>query len=127
MTSQSRKFRGYKTQKNVASYLSQFFPYAQSIGAGQSGSDVLNTPFDWEVKARGKFDPAGTLKQLRKRESGRLGIAVLRLNGQGDNAADYAVVIRLEDFMELVIRCNKCGSWQELYGTCSTCQKEPAK
>ena len=127
MTSQSRKHRGYKTQRNVAAYLSQFWPYAQSVGAGQSGSDILNTPFDIEVKARTQFNPSQVLKQLKERATGRLGFAVLRLNGQGDNAGDYAVVIRLEDFMELVIRCNKCGSWQELYGTCATCQMENKK
>ena len=127
MTSQSRKHRGYKTQRNVAAYLSQFWPYAQSVGAGQSGSDILNTPFDIEVKARTQFNPSAVLKQLKERASGRLGFAVLRLNGQGDNAGDYAVVIRLEDFMELIIRCNKCGSWQELYGHCSTCQMENKK
>ena len=127
MTSQSRKHRGYKTQRNVAAYLQQFWPYAQSVGAGQSGSDILNTPFDIEVKARTQFNPSAVLKQLKERATGRLGFAVLRLNGQGDNAGDYAVVIRLEDFMELVIRCNKCGSWQELYGTCATCQMENKK
>jgi hypothetical protein len=127
MTSQSRKHRGYKTQRNVAAYLSQFWPYAQSVGAGQSGSDILNTPFDIEIKARSQFNPSAVIKQLKKRTTGRLGFAVLRLNGQGDNAGDYAVVIRLEDFMELVIRCNKCGSWQELYGYCSTCQMENKK
>jgi hypothetical protein len=127
MTSQSRKHRGYKTQRNVALYLSQFWPYAQSVGAGQTGSDILNTPFDIEVKARTGFNPSAVLKQLKARSSGRLGLAVLRLNGQGDNAEDYAVVMRLADFMELVIRCNKCGSWQELYGHCQTCLKDVKK
>ena len=127
MTSQSRKHRGYKTQRNVAAYLRQFWPNAQAVGAGQSGSDVILTPFDIEIKARNQFNPTAVLKQLKARANGRLGFAVLRLNGQGDNAADYAVVIRLEDFMELVIRCNKCGSWQELYGHCSTCQMEAKK
>ena len=126
MTSQSRKHRGYATQRLVASYLQQFWPYAQSVGAGQSGSDILNTPFDIEVKARTGFNPSAVLKQLKARASGRMGFAVLRLNGQG-RAEDFCVVIRLEDFMELVIRCNKCGSWQELYKHCSTCQMENKK
>jgi hypothetical protein len=127
MTSQSRKHRGYKTQRVVAAYLSQYFPYAQSVGAGAQGSDILNTPFDIEVKARTGFNPSAVLKQLKARAGGRLGFAVLRLNGQGEQAGDYAVVIRLEDFMELVIRCNKCGSWQELYGSCNTCKLEGKK
>lgn len=127
MTSQSRKHRGYKTQRVVALYLSQYWPYAQSVGAGAQGSDILNTPFDIEVKARTGFNPSAVLKQLKERAGGRLGFAVLRLNGQGEQAGDYAVVIRLEDFMELVIRCNKCGSWQELYGSCNTCKLEGKK
>ena len=127
MTSQSRKHRGYKTQRVVAAYLSQYFPYAQSVGAGAQGSDILNTPFDIEVKARTGFNPSAVLKQLKARAGGRLGFAILRLNGQGEQAGDYAVVIRLEDFMELVIRCNKCGSWQELYGSCNTCKLEGKK
>ena len=127
MTSQSRKHRGYRTSRLVASYLSNFWPYAQSVGAGAQGSDVLNTPFDWEVKARTGFNPSAALAQLKKRANGRLGIVVLRLNGQGENPEDYAVVMRLADFMELVIRCKYCGSWQELYGKCSTCLIEPKK
>lgn len=125
--SQSRKHRGYKTQRVVAAYLSQWFPYAQSVGAGAQGSDILHTPFDIEVKARDRIDLPGTLKQLQARKGNRLGFAVLRLNGQGESAEEYCVVMRMGDFMELVIRCNKCGSWQELYGLCSTCQKEAKK
>ena len=127
MTSQSRKHRGYRTQRVVATYLQQFWPYAQSVGAGAQGSDILNTPFDIEVKARTGFNPSAVLKQLKERATGRLGFAVLRLNGQGESPQDYAVVMRLADFMELVIRCKYCGSWQELYGKCSTCQLEPKK
>lgn len=127
MTSQSRKHRGYRTQRVVASYLQQYWPYAQSVGAGAQGSDILNTPFDIEVKARTGFNPSAVLKQLKERATGRLGFAVLRLNGQGENPEDYAVVMRLADFMELIIRCNKCGSWQELYGHCKTCQMELKK
>ena len=122
MTSQSRKHRGYKTQRNVADYLQSWWPHATSAGAGSQGSDVLGTPFDWEVKARTGFNPSAALKQLKQRANGRLGIVVLRLNGQGDNAEDYAVMMRLADFMELVIRCKYCGSWQELYGSCNTCK-----
>ena len=128
MTSQSRKHRGYKTQAVCASYLRAWFPYAQSIGAGAQGSDILNTPWDIEVKARAGFNPSAVLKQLKARKGNRLGFAILRLNGQGDtHPEDYAVVMRLGDFMELVIRCNKCGSWQELYGHCATCQMEAKK
>lgn len=127
MTSQSRKHRGYKTQRNLASYLQNWWPYATSAGAGSQGSDCLGTPFDWEVKARAGFNPSAALKQLKKRANGRMGIVVLRLNGQGDDPRDYCALMRLEDLMELVIRCNKCGSWQELYGHCSTCQMEGKK
>lgn len=127
MTSQSRKHRGYKTQRVVADYFKTWWPFATAVGAGVQGSDILNTPFDIEVKARTGFNPSAAIKQLKERRNGRLGLAILRLNGQGENPEDYVVVMRLADFMELVIRCNKCGSWQELYGHCATCSKEQSK
>jgi hypothetical protein len=77
------------------------YEYADSAGAGRSGSDVTGVPFDVEVKARRGFNPSAALKQLKARKSDRLGFAVLRLDGQG-KAEDFAVIIRLEDFIELV-------------------------
>ena len=85
--SQHRKHRGYASQRIVADYLKAHgFPYAESTGAGRQGSDITGTPcLDWEIKARTNFDPSGTIKQLAARsKDGTLGLAVLRLNGQGE-------------------------------------------
>ena len=107
--SQSRKHRGYKTQDLVAKYLaSHGFPYALSAGAGREGSDITGTPgIDWEIKARTKFDPAGTMKQQLNRSADNLPIAVMRLNGQGEaSVASFCVVMRLD---ELVLLLRKAG------------------
>ena len=78
------------------------------------------------------------MKQLKARtsSSGELGFACLRLNGQAENAEDYACVIRLGDLLPLLIlkyghltsefteadidRCTGCGSY--MIQRCLTCQ-----
>lgn len=143
MASQSRKHRGYKTQSSIASYLAQFWPYAESAGAGRSGKDVTGVPFDAEVKARSGFNPKQYIDQVKARTaiSGELGFCVLRLNGQGDgekSVKDYAVVMRFEDLVDLLlkagydkmpaditkaepIRCPGCGAWMFEGMDCATC------
>jgi hypothetical protein len=119
----------------VADYLGKVWPYA-SVGRGK-GKDIQSVPFDCEVKARARFQPKAVLEQIRKRTavSGELGFAVLRLNGQGENAAEYACIIQLQDLLPLlelkyghinkepvdadIERCS-CGSW--MIGECKTCQ-----
>lgn len=135
--SQSRKYRGFATERVVAKYFSQWWEHA-SVGRGQ-GKDIYGMPhIDVEVKARTGFQPKQVLAQIKARttKSGDLGFAVLRLNGQGEDAREYAAVIRLEDLTTLllkagynrlptdlkVIRCLKCGT-QLIEGTeCPTCQ-----
>jgi hypothetical protein len=106
MPSQSRKHRGYKSQKIVANYLvANGWPYAESTGAGRSGTDVTGTiGIDWEVKARTGFNPSAAIKQLKERHNGKdLPVAVLRLNGQGEaSIGEWPVIIRLEDFVNLL-------------------------
>jgi hypothetical protein len=102
MSIQTRKHRGYKTQRNVAEYMASLFPNAYAAGAGQSGSDILGTPFNIEVKARTGFEPLAAFRQLDSRSDGRFGIVVLRCNGQGDDAGEYLVMARLKDFMPLL-------------------------
>lgn len=102
MSTQSRKHRGYRTQKVVADYLKQFYPYAESTGAGRQGSDILGTPYDIEVKAVTKFSPLGWIKQIKERKSDKLGFVVLRCNGQGEKAGEYVVLLPLEDFMKVL-------------------------
>ena len=106
MPSQSRKHRGYRSQKVVAMYLAEHgFPYAESTGAGRPGTDITGTVgIDWEVKARKDFTPGATIKQLKDRHNGKdLPVAVLRLNGQGEaNVGEWVTLLRLEDFVGLL-------------------------
>jgi len=107
------------------------------VGRG-SGKDIVNVPFDVEVKARAGFQPLAYLKQLKSRTdiSGELGFGVIRLNGQGESPEDYACIMRLEDLLPLLIlkyghltsepteadidRCTACGSY--MIRKCLTCQ-----
>ena len=100
--SQSRKYRGYRTQKVVADYLKQWYPHAESTGAGRQGADITGVPYDIEVKARTGFQPLEAIKQLKLRKSDKLGFVVMRMNGQGENPEDYMVCMRLQDFMEFM-------------------------
>ena len=132
----SRRTRGFRTERVVAQYLSTVWSGA-TVGRG-SGKDVVNVPFDIEVKARAGFQPLAYFKQLKARtdKSGEIGFACLRLNGQGENAEDYACVIRLGDLLPLlqlkyghidneptdadIDRCTGCGSY--MIRKCLTCQ-----
>jgi hypothetical protein len=107
------------------------------VGRG-SGKDIVNVPFDVEVKARAGFQPLAYLKQLKARtsSSGELGFGVIRLNGQGEDAAEYCAIIRLADLLPLlqlkyghlnskptdadIDRCTSCGSY--MIRKCLTCQ-----
>ena len=133
---QHRKHRGFRTERVVAEYLSTWWQGA-CVGRG-SGKDIVNVPFDVEVKARAGFQPLAYIKQLKARTalSGELGFGVIRLNGQGEDAREYAAIIRLEDLLPLLIlryghldkepteadidRCTACGSY--MIRKCLTCQ-----
>jgi len=136
MDSQHRKHRGFRTERVVAQYLSTVWQGA-CVGRG-SGKDIVNVPFDCEVKARVGFQPLAYMKQLKARTSisGEMGFGVLRLNGQGEDPRDYAAIIRLEDLLPLLIlkyghldkeptesdidRCTVCGDY--MIRKCFTCQ-----
>jgi len=136
VASQARKHRGFRTERVVAEYLSTWW-HGACVGRG-SGKDIVNVPFDVEVKARAGFQPLAYIKQLKARTStsGELGFGVIRLNGQGEDAAEYACVIRLADLLPLLIlkyghldkeptdadidRCTACGSY--MIRKCLTCQ-----
>jgi hypothetical protein len=107
------------------------------VGRG-NGKDILGVPFDAEIKARKSFQPLEWIRQYKARTaiSGELGFAVMRLNGQGENAEDYACIIRLGDLLPLlqlkyghlnseptdadIDRCTSCGSY--MIRKCFTCQ-----
>ena len=136
MASQHRKHRGFRTERVVAQYLSTVWKGA-TVGRG-SGKDIVNVPFDAEVKSRSGFQPLAYLRQLKARtdKSGELGFGVLRLNGQGEDASEYACIIRLGDLLPLlqlkyghidhepteadIARCQACGSY--MIARCLTCQ-----
>jgi hypothetical protein len=138
--SQSRKHRGFRTERVVAEYLRRWWEGA-SVGRG-NGRDILNVPFDCEVKARTGLDIKGTLRQIEDRtaKSGLLGFACFRLNGQGEQASDYVAMLRLSDLVGLLLaagydkrkdviedkdikRCNQCGEWT-INDPCNWCEAQ---
>tara|TARA_R110000823_G_scaffold311185_1_gene436485 strand:- start:724 stop:1143 length:420 start_codon:yes stop_codon:yes gene_type:complete len=138
--SQSRKHRGFRTERVVAEYLRRWWEGA-SVGRG-SGRDVINVPFDCEIKARTGLDIKGTLRQIETRtaKSGLLGFACFRLNGQGEKADDYVAMLRFGDLVELLVaagyekrkdvvkdehikRCKQCGEWT-INDPCNWCEAQ---
>ena len=134
--SQSRKHRGYRTERVIESYLSQWWENA-SVGRG-AGKDIHNVPFDCEIKARTEFQPLAWLKQVTKRAAGKeLAFVVCRMNGQGEDAAEYLAFMRFGDLVQLLLpmygdiqkdsvqlepeRCTLCGSWKLKEVPCRTC------
>jgi hypothetical protein len=111
--------------------------HGATVGRG-SGKDIVNVPFDVEVKARAGFQPLAYMKQLKARTalSGEMGFGVIRLNGQGEDVAEYCAIIRLADLLPLlqlkyghltsepteadIDRCTACGSY--MIRKCLTCQ-----
>jgi hypothetical protein len=101
---QHRKHRGYQSQRLVADYLrDNGWPYAESAGAGRSGSDVTGVPgLDIEVKARRHLDLMATLRQQAERYDG-MAFAVIRPDGYGPaSIADWPAVLPLNRIVELL-------------------------
>jgi hypothetical protein len=130
MATNSRRLRGRRTELVVATYFQQFWGRAEAVGSGASGSDIKNTPFDIEVKARAAFQPKAWIDQQKKRDDGRLKFVVMRCNGQGENPEDYVFIARLGDMIPLledkvpsdeIVRCKGCGTWTQEGRTCEVC------
>ncbi len=104
MPSQHRKHRGFRTERVVADYLSQWWEGA-TVGRG-NGKDIVNIPIDIEVKARSDFNPMEWLRQSRKRteKSGELSLVVCRMNGQGEDAGEYLAFLKFSDLVQLLIK-----------------------
>jgi hypothetical protein len=104
--SQHRKHRGYESQRIVARFLEENgFPYAESAGAGRSGTDITGVPgIDWEIKARRGLVISELMKQLNDRaEQGLLGVGVIRPDGSGPSTiAQWPAVICLADLVALL-------------------------
>ena len=132
-----RKDRGLRTERVVAAYLSQWWGSA-CVGRG-AGKDILNVPFDVEIKARSAFQPLEWLRQATKRAAAHreLPFVVCRMNGQGEDASEYLAFMRFGDLVQLLLpiygdinkdsvelepeRCAKCGSWKLKEVPCRTC------
>lgn len=143
MASQHRKHRGYRTERVVAEYLRTWWPSA-SVQRG-NGKDIVNVPFDCEVKSRTEFSPLAWLRQVKARadSAGELSSVVVRMNGQGDSqeaVESYLAFMPFKDLVQLLIRagyadiqtdsvqlvperCTQCGSWKLENVPCRTCQK----
>jgi hypothetical protein len=134
----SRKDRGFRTERVVVSYLQTWWRSA-SVGRG-AGKDVLNVPFDIEIKARSEFSPLAWIKQVEKRAAvpDELPIVVCRMNGQGEDCSQYLAFMRFQDLVGLLLkagygdiqtdsdklepeRCAQCGSWKLKGVPCRTC------
>lgn len=138
MPTQARKHRGLRTERVVAQYLTQWWEGA-AVGRG-NGKDIVNVPYDLEVKARSTFNPVEWARQGRKRteKSGELSLVVCRMNGQGETPEDYLAFLKFSDLVELLLkagygdfqsdtdkleptRCTICGSWKFKNCPCKTC------
>ena len=138
--SQSRKYRGFKTERVIADYLSTWWPGA-TVGRGM-GKDIVNIPMDIEAKARSTFSPKEWLRQVKTRteKTKELPIVVCRMNGQGENAGDYLAFMQFSDLVQLLLRagyadiqkdsvelipedCHKCGGLKLKDVKCRTCEK----
>jgi hypothetical protein len=75
------------------------------VGRG-NGKDVVNVPFDIEVKARSTFNPMEWIRQSRKRtvKNYELNIVVCRMNGQGEDAAEYLAFMQFSELVELLLK-----------------------
>lgn len=141
MASQSRKYRGFATERVIADYLRQWWSGA-NVGRG-AGKDIVGVPFDLEAKARSAFNPMEFLRQSRKRteKSGELSLVVCRMNGQGtSDVGGYLAFLTFSDLVQLLIkagyanfqsdsvelrpdRCTQCGAWKIEGAECPTCVK----
>jgi hypothetical protein len=132
-----RRNRGLATERLVSNYLREWFPYA-TVGRGADPSgDIVNLPIDVEVKSVAKFAPLAWLRQSRARttKSGKLGVVVLRCNGQATKVSEYAALMPFSTLVQLLleagydkiplelnpIRCNQCGGWIIEKMECKTC------
>lgn len=125
MTSRSRVSRGRKTQRLLAEYIRWLFPFAQSRGSSEPGSDIENTPgIDFEVKASRDGPILKALRQTGKRAAkanalaagssgserlpeqrsgGALPVVVWRPDGYGpEKIGEWVMALRLEDGIKLL-------------------------
>lgn len=117
----SRKRRGSETQTAVARWFQgNGWPYAESTGAGRTGSDITGIPgLACEVKARRDLN---LLAWLRQAAAGvGLPFVVHRPDGMGPaSVAGWPVTLRLEDFTRLLHEAGYGDPLGQNPSTCST-------
>lgn len=105
MSLQSAKRRGARTQDVVRNWFrSHGHPHAEDAPASISGRDILGV-LGWapEVKARRDFSPLAWLRQAKRNAGEDRHCVVFRCDGQGEETvADWGVIVRLEDFTDLL-------------------------
>ena len=103
MTVQSRKSRGYATQRIVCEALQDIFPGCYPPGAGESGDDVRNAPhWSIEIKARRAFNPLEWMRQARKNSGDNMHAVVVRPDGAGPASVDeWPVIMTLAQYRVL--------------------------
>jgi hypothetical protein len=104
-TRRTAKQRGAETQRLVADYLQRNgWPYAESTGAGRSGSDITGAPgLAIEIKARRDFSPQAWLRQATTGGPG-VPMVVHRPYGSGPaTIAEWPVTLRLADLVSLLL------------------------
>jgi hypothetical protein len=92
-----------RTQRVAADWFQDHgFPYAESTGAGRSGSDLTGMPgLAPEIKARSDLQPLAWLKQAEANAG--LPFVIFRPNGMGEQSVGrWGVLVRLEVFTELL-------------------------
>lgn len=105
---QSRKHRGYASQRLIALRWKQngLAPYAVPVGAGDHGEDILNSPDGLvvEIKARDSVTLPNALEQAAKSNPLAIPWVIWRHNGQGEASLDnWTVTMRLKDAEQLYL------------------------
>lgn len=104
----SRVRRGRESEAAVAQYLRQHYTHATQVGAGRSGTDVVNVPMDVEVFARrdGLTYVMGKLNQQEAR-GGADRVLVMRPDGWGPATVHlWPAILRLEEYVALYRKAN---------------------
>lgn len=110
---QSRKHRGYETQRLIAKrwVANGMAPYAIPVGAGEQGEDIIHSPEGLvvEIKARDTVTLPSALAQAAKSNPSELPLVIWRHNGQGEtNIGKWTVTLFLEDFETLYQAWRNC-------------------
>jgi hypothetical protein len=110
---QSRKHRGYRTQRVIAErwVKNGMAPYATPVGAGDQGEDILNSPegIVVEIKARDTVTLPTALAQAQKSNPGAKPLVLWRHNGQGEaNIGKWTVTMFLEDWEHMYQSWRNC-------------------